>query len=29
MAKSQADALFDRLRANGLRKKVARDLSRR
>jgi hypothetical protein len=27
MAKSQADALFDRLRANGLRKRVARDLS--
>ncbi len=27
MAQSQADALFDRLRANGLRKKVARDLS--
>jgi hypothetical protein len=25
--KSQADALFDRLRANGLRKRVARDLS--
>ncbi len=27
MAKSQTDALFDRLRANGLRKRVARDLS--
>ena len=27
MAKSQADALFDRLRANGIRKRVARDLS--
>jgi len=27
MAKSQADVLFDRLRANGLRKRVARDLS--
>jgi hypothetical protein len=27
MAKSQADALFDRLRANGLRKRVARDLT--
>ena len=27
MAKTQADALFDRLRANGLRKRVARDLS--
>ncbi len=27
MATSQADALFDRLRANGLRKRVARDLS--
>ena len=26
-AKSQADALFERLRANGLRKRVARDLS--
>ena len=27
MAKSQADLLFERLRANGLRKRVARDLS--
>ena len=27
MAKSQADKLFERLRANGLRKRVARDLS--
>jgi hypothetical protein len=27
MAKSQADVLFERLRANGLRKRVARDLS--
>jgi hypothetical protein len=27
MAKSQADALFERLHANGLRKRVARDLS--
>jgi hypothetical protein len=27
MAKSQADALFDRLRANGLRKRVAKELS--
>jgi hypothetical protein len=27
MAKSQADALFDRLRANGIRKRVAKDLS--
>ena len=27
MAKSQADVLFDRLRANGLRKRVARDLA--
>ena len=27
MAKSQADLLFDRLRANGIRKRVARDLS--
>ena len=27
MAKSQADVLFDRLRANGIRKRVARDLS--
>ncbi len=27
MAKSQADALFDRLRANGVRKRVAKDLS--
>ena len=27
MAKSQADMLFERLRANGLRKRVARDLS--
>ena len=27
MAKSQADALFERLRANGLRKRVARELS--
>ena len=26
-AKSQADVLFERLRANGLRKRVARDLS--
>ena len=26
-AKSQADALFERLRANGLRKRVARDLA--
>jgi hypothetical protein len=26
-AKSQADALFDRLRANGIRKRVAKDLS--
>jgi hypothetical protein len=28
MAKSQADALFERLHANGLRKRVARDLSK-
>src|SRR4051812_42171111 len=27
MAKSQADALFERLRANGLRKRVAKELS--
>jgi hypothetical protein len=27
MAKSQTDALFERLHANGLRKRVARDLS--
>ncbi len=27
MAKSQTDVLFERLRANGLRKRVARDLS--
>ena len=27
MAKSQADVLFERLRANGLRKRVARTLS--
>jgi hypothetical protein len=27
MAKSQADALFERLRANGIRKRVAKDLS--
>jgi hypothetical protein len=27
MAKSQADALFERLHANGLRKRLARDLS--
>ena len=27
MANSQADALFDRLRANGLRKRVAKELS--
>ena len=27
MAKSQADVLFERLHANGLRKRVARDLS--
>lgn len=27
MAKSQADVLFDRLRANGIRKRVARDLA--
>ena len=27
MAKSQADALFDRLRANGVRKRVAKELS--
>ena len=27
MAKSQADVLFERLRANGLRKRVARDLA--
>ena len=27
MATSQADALFDRLRKNGLRKRVAKDLS--
>ena len=27
MAKSQADALFDRLRANGIRKRVAKELS--
>jgi hypothetical protein len=27
MAKTQADALFDRLRANGLRKRVAKELS--
>ncbi len=27
MAKSQADVLFERLRANGLRKRVARELS--
>jgi hypothetical protein len=27
MAKSQADVLFERLRANGLRKRVAKDLS--
>jgi hypothetical protein len=27
MAKSQRDALFERLRANGLRKRVAKDLS--
>ncbi len=27
MAKSQADVLFEQLRANGLRKRVARDLS--
>jgi hypothetical protein len=27
MAKSQADVLFDRLRANGIRKRVAKDLS--
>jgi hypothetical protein len=27
MAKSQADVLFERLRANGIRKRVARDLS--
>jgi hypothetical protein len=26
-AKSQADALFERLRANGIRKRVAKDLS--
>jgi hypothetical protein len=28
MAKSQADILFERLHANGLRKRVARDLSK-
>src|SRR3954453_3480130 len=28
MAKSQTDVLFERLHANGLRKRVARDLSR-
>jgi hypothetical protein len=28
MAKSQADVLFERLHANGLRKRVARDLSK-
>ena len=28
MAKSQADALFERLHANGIRKRVARDLSK-
>jgi hypothetical protein len=28
MAKSQADALFERLHANGLRKRVARDLAK-
>jgi hypothetical protein len=27
MANSQADALFDRLRANGIRKRVAKELS--
>ena len=27
MAKSQADALFDRLRSNGIRKRVAKELS--
>jgi hypothetical protein len=27
MAKSQADALFERLRANGIRKRVAKELS--
>jgi hypothetical protein len=27
MAKSQADALFERLRSNGLRKRVAKELS--
>ena len=27
MAKSQADALFDTLRANGIRKRVAKELS--
>ena len=27
MAKSQADALFDRLRENGIRKRVAKELS--